>query len=928
MAFGVTDQASEKGGSLPQTYVPKEQVRISCYFWSFDSAAGCAHCCPTGMEATFEKKKYWQIAKPLVDELCSQWVRDRERTACTVEALLAYLRNMYEAFLPNMALFPETANPLHYVKAIENHLSDSVTADVNGTPAALPAGVKRKRELHEGLSGGDENQANVQTRQRLEGPASDNSAVNRDLHYLQQPGPSLDGSESSANVDSNREMLEPEASDLSMISSPNDFVNNNESQGESVIDNVGCAITDGSESSNSPASDSVQDSGCWDPTSDVAFPNQTSTPERAGAAFDHMLAEFSTSSQVESPTTDNMLETDNMSPVASNALFVPYGAQGSDGQTQPSWVACQMPSMTDTSTAAPLPMLPDLSSAEAEGLVSSWSMPENISQAIMDTFPTALPTPFTHDSISQATDRGETDQTALNLTNDTVPPPNIGKLCDNLEAHWTDESSVSVYGGQLTRTDVRRLLQELQDPGCLSSFSVNILGNRLACRHQTQSLYIGHVEWQDHLHRESLRLSPLPPMLLLPGHSHGQWSLIEVQTQQCTITHYLFPTSQLASSDLDHHHDHGCSACQAAAEAVTRHLRKADETILVGSKWQFNCRPLQSGQEGGILLLWAMAQRADGQPAHNQPPETFRSGLAQAVATEVLQCRTDPRPSSVASREGVTRREVVRRRWSTLAGRCGAMDLTATWEQIAQRPLGAATAAGWERADQLLQLSFNIASPPVLVEIQRQLLHLRTRRDMAVSPFVRNAAGVFEAGLWHKSNEHSSRIGLALTCWYIHDHRQQLQQEGCPDPMGQTVSDIFHQLPEGSWDYRQVEERVRDWYRRAWPWAQLVRIAGSPNVLCFLPQGVGYFSDEDGSSMTDYRTLKKAEFEVLEAVIQQFRPLLLAAVPPTFFEIFLYNRLPASRFAMEEWTEREILSEPLDSRKFEHAFDLMTEQGN
>ncbi|KAA8652801.1 uncharacterized protein ATNIH1004_001706 [Aspergillus tanneri] len=100
------------------------------------------------MEATFEKRKYWEIAKPLVDELCSQWASDRERTTCAVEVLLAYLRNMYQELLPNMALFPEAANPLHYVEAIENHLSGSITADLNGTSATLRVGIKRKRELH------------------------------------------------------------------------------------------------------------------------------------------------------------------------------------------------------------------------------------------------------------------------------------------------------------------------------------------------------------------------------------------------------------------------------------------------------------------------------------------------------------------------------------------------------------------------------------------------------------------------------------------------------------------------------------------------------------------------------------------------------------------------------------------------------------
>ncbi|THC87487.1 hypothetical protein EYZ11_013068 [Aspergillus tanneri] len=122
------------------------------------------------MEATFEKRKYWEIAKPLVDELCSQWASDhisgyspgpsegalprcmaldtswQLKTNC--DRQLAYLRNMYQELLPNMALFPEAANPLHYVEAIENHLSGSITADLNGTSATLRVGIKRKRELH------------------------------------------------------------------------------------------------------------------------------------------------------------------------------------------------------------------------------------------------------------------------------------------------------------------------------------------------------------------------------------------------------------------------------------------------------------------------------------------------------------------------------------------------------------------------------------------------------------------------------------------------------------------------------------------------------------------------------------------------------------------------------------------------------------
>ncbi|THC89310.1 hypothetical protein EYZ11_011237 [Aspergillus tanneri] len=85
----------------------------------------------------------------------------------------------FEAFLPNLALFPETANPLHDIEAIEIHLSESVAADFNGTSAARRAGVKWKRGLDEGFSEEDENPARIQVRCRLEGPALDNSTLSR-----------------------------------------------------------------------------------------------------------------------------------------------------------------------------------------------------------------------------------------------------------------------------------------------------------------------------------------------------------------------------------------------------------------------------------------------------------------------------------------------------------------------------------------------------------------------------------------------------------------------------------------------------------------------------------------------------------------------------------------------------------------------------
>ena len=73
--------------------------------------------------------------------------------------------------------------------------------------------------------------------------------------------------------------------------------------------------------------------------------------------------------------------------------------------------------------------------------------------------------------------------------------------------------------------------------------------------------------------------------------------------------------------------------------------------------------------------------------------------------------------------------------------------------------------------------------------------------------------------------------------------------------------------------------------------------------------------------MTDYRRLKKAQFDLMERVFREHRALLLRSVPADFFEVFLYRRLPGTRFAIEGWSDDEILREPLDSAKFDHAFE-------
>ncbi|KAL2859784.1 uncharacterized protein BJX67DRAFT_40918 [Aspergillus lucknowensis] len=269
----------------------------------------------------------------------------------------------------------------------------------------------------------------------------------------------------------------------------------------------------------------------------------------------------------------------------------------------------------------------------------------------------------------------------------------------------------------------------------------------------------------------------------------------------------------------------------------------------------------------------------------------------------------------------ISREEKVRQRWKSFQGRRGAEDLTATWEFVSRMLLRNAP-MGWEAADRLMRMVFDIGSPATLVDVKEQLRQLRIKATTRPDWEARGTAGVFAAGCWHTTNEHASRVGLRLVYWCIHDHRHRLQQSGHRDPIAQTVNDIFCQLSCVDRDRRLVEGKVKEWNKRAWPWNQLVHIAETPNIICFLPQGgIGYFSGEEGSCMTDYCKLTKAHFDAMDVIFKRHRSRFLDSVPPDFFEIFLYNRPPPHRFAIEDWADYEIFHEPLDSARFDRAFE-------
>ncbi|OJJ65468.1 hypothetical protein ASPBRDRAFT_49763 [Aspergillus brasiliensis CBS 101740] len=848
-----------------------------------------------------------------------------------------------------MALFPTSSNPLDYVQAIEAHLGDMEMSSPQNPLPGLLTGSKRK------LGWTDTSEATNEravTRRRTAdidqfdavagGPA--NHVCSRQLGPLvtewQHSNPSFHEGEDAEGLTRILSELDDEGS----ISSGSRAGGREEDRGceQSQIASV-CqgSISDTDESDGSTADGPEQQSGHDDASTAMDAMDLSGgllAQPGTGAAFDHLLREFHETSvnamQQPTPSVDGLSENvtgrtgarsgitliDTEAPERArlDPLFVPQNTQWPEPQMQPPWSTGQTPIDPGDIALFSQSSSPSLSTADTARLADSWCLPENISQAVRNAFPPTAVTPGTQERTFADESMGDGRHDIPDHEAGAARQDEWAALRDTLSHSLSEDDSISVYGASLTRAHVDRLLAELQTPGGLSDFSVDLLGERLARQHHAQNLRIGDVGWKDQLHRGSLRLYPLPRTLLLPDSRHGNWSLIEVQTSTGAVVHYSFASKEPSAHDVSR--PQACSTCQAATTALSQHLRECQQPC---PEWQVDHQRLASDREvdrSETRFLWTMAQRAGGLPVQGDPPDTFRSSLAQTIVAEVLQSRTSQPPSLIGGLTGLSRHEKAERRWSAVTGHSGTLDLTSTWQRVAQMPLGGAP-MGWEQADRLLQLTFNIASPAVLVGIKRQLSHLRAREHDATRPFGRSAAGVFEAGLWHKSNEQSSRIGLALTCWYVHDLRQQHSQRGCPDPLGQTVGDIIQGLPADARDYRQVEDKVKEWSKRAWPWKQLARIARSPNILCFLPQGVGYFSGEEGSSMTDYRTLKKTQFEAMEAVLQQFRPRLLQNVPPDFFEIFLYNRLPAARFAFEQWMDEEMLQEPLDSSKFDHAFD-------
>ncbi|KAE8132427.1 hypothetical protein BDV38DRAFT_297010 [Aspergillus pseudotamarii] len=827
MKMSICDvQATKLKESPTCSLLPRGEMHVQCYQSAVDPSAQHINCSPDNVMVVGQQD-YWQIAKPLVAELCSQWAQDYERAGCTVEAL------------PQRAIYHESNNPLDYLYAIDSHLSDYHLPDqVNSTHVLLSFGSASPCLAP----------AEYQRSQRR-GPQE------------ATPHKERDGAE-----------------DILPTSRP-------ESNEKGMIEHSTAGLSKG----DGAQSDAFL--GCHPEVDFSRMVRDGTTPALGSlpALLDLATDEGETSTGLRTPGTTGSAAT------CVDSLFVPSDGQDLNLPPAISWRANRIlpsaTSYTKTIGNCSLGAFPVPSSSNPDRLVEDWRLLNNLDQAIAHTPSPSATTrdiPNTDNYLSP----GIESPTCLASTHESPDhraSAQIG-LTDTLAKQWADTNRIILYGSILARADIEQILDELQNPQRLSIRTVDFLGDYFSYYCQSSELYIADTVWPDRLHRGILRLMPLPQTILLPSYINGHWSLIEIQIYSGAVIHYSFPAIRPELNEICDSRDPACTPCRGAIEALSQHLRDMDKLC---PEWKFYNQSVTTtiGDEG-TRLLWTVKQRVNNQSVQEEPSGGFRGSLIREIMADALHVAgkshlSSPSATSPSRRHHNVISEQAQQRWSAVTITCNTpIDFTHIWERIGHMPLSATVSIGNKQVDRLLRLAFTIASPPVLVELRHQLLYLRQKQIASNWCFQRTPAGVFEAGIWHKGNKHTSRIGLALTCWSVYSHRQQRQQEGYPDPTAQTVVDIYHQLPDAARDYYQVEEK-------------LVRIAGSPNVLCLLPQGVS-FAGQDTFSMTDYQTLKKAHFDALETTFQEYRPRI------TGLSSGQNRRSWQNRWVRRNWTEPSI----------------------
>jgi hypothetical protein len=225
---------------------------------------------------------------------------------------------------------------------------------------------------------------------------------------------------------------------------------------------------------------------------------------------------------------------------------------------------------------------------------------------------------------------------------------------------------------------------------------------------------------------------------------------------------------------------------------------------------------------------------------------------------------------------------------------------------------------GFAEADRLYQLVFNIASPLVFLDVQKQLARCRGRQRDGHRSGGASTVRLYQVLKQLETHDQFTQTRLRLGYWKIGQLFQRKKEAEHPNPLQGLVEEFRKEL-QPTQDSDDLTGHIQSWYRSSWPWMCLANAGGGPLLLCLLPCGVNHIPGCDKIFPTTYRKLKKYQMVELEKVLKRFRPRLLANLDPGLVDLFLYSSMPPCDYELESWDPNRILGEPLDSENLQKA---------
>ncbi|KAB8219285.1 hypothetical protein BDV33DRAFT_204603 [Aspergillus novoparasiticus] len=140
-----------------------------------------------------------------------------------------------------------------------------------------------------------------------------------------------------------------------------------------------------------------------------------------------------------------------------------------------------------------------------------------------------------------------------------------------------------------------------------------------------------------------------------------------------------------------------------------------------------------------------------------------------------------------------------------------------------------------------------------------------------------------------------------------------------------TVNHVIEQICQSGAQgvlLKDIKRRVYSWYDQGREWNDIVRAAGSGDILLFLPSKPIRHSLAPTASATKYRDLDSSQAQVVMNMLQEVLPSANFLGNELLFETFLFHRPPDKLFRIEELSDNDIRNVSIYSKQ---AFGLLTE---